>query len=110
MDTFFRVSCNITGKSTLRTDLHYFSSPTDIYNPEDPARQLSKYLGTEIDLTFKVNLSPIVSMNAGYSQLFGTAALEAIKGNTGSKGIANNWAWAMITVKPMLLHTTRPAE
>jgi len=105
-DGFVKIQYNISKNTVIKTDLHYFSSAVDIYTPTDPAVLLSRYLGTELDLAINIAFSPVVSLNAGYSHMFSSESLKVIKGNTGSKDVANNWAWAMMTIKPVLLKTS----
>ncbi|MDZ7608894.1 MAG: hypothetical protein U5K79_25715 [Cyclobacteriaceae bacterium] len=70
-----------------------------------PARTGSA-LGTEIDLVYTVTLGKDVKFNLGYSQMFATETLEAIK-NAGNASSFNNWAWAMIAFKPQLFTTAK---
>jgi hypothetical protein len=51
-------------------------------------------------MAYKINDS--VKIDAGYSQIFGTKSMEALKGGNG--GIQNSWAWVMVTFKPNLLN------
>ncbi|MEM1328128.1 MAG: hypothetical protein AAGI23_19380 [Bacteroidota bacterium] len=59
-------------------------------------------MGTEIDLVYAVKLAPAVTLNVGFSQLFGTETLTTLR--PGNQKL-NNWAWTMITFKPALLKT-----
>jgi hypothetical protein len=61
---------------------------------------MSKGLGTEIDLFFSFKLTKGVSFKGGYSQMFASETMEAVKGGSGSE--TNNWAYAMILFKPTL--------
>lgn len=59
------------------------------------------YLGTEVDLTAAYKLNKYITMVGGYSQMFGTETLEALKG--GDASTTNNWAWVMININPEIL-------
>ncbi|MFL0353744.1 alginate export family protein [Xanthomarina sp. GH4-25] len=81
---------------------HIFSSAATIVN--NVGDDMSPGLGTEIDLVFGYNFSKDINFQVGYSQMFATESMEILKG--GDKDATNNWAWAMITVKPSLFKTT----
>lgn len=68
-----------------------------------PGPDLENYLGTEVDLVAAYSLSPMVSVNLGYSQMFAGETMEALKG--GNRNEIQNWAWLMIVVKPTFLQT-----
>jgi hypothetical protein len=81
---------------------HIFYSEATIINAEED--ELSKYLGTEIDLVLGYKFSKEVLFQAGYSQMIATESMEILKG--GNKDATNNWAWIMISVNPSLFTTT----
>lgn len=66
--------------------------------------ELDAPMGFEVDLVYAVKLAPTVSLNLGYSQLFGTDTLIALRPGTEK---LNNWAWAMITFKPTFIKTEK---
>ncbi|CAN5494195.1 alginate export family protein [soil metagenome] len=100
IDIFLKMQWRTGVKSALQSHLHYFHSPVEILVPENLSNSYSSRLGTEIDLVYNLNVSKEVNFKLGYSQLFGTPALEAIKG--GDRNQINNWAWCMITFNPTL--------
>ncbi len=62
-----------------------------------------KSLGTEIDLVFKKKFNGFVFV-AGYSQLFAKDGMYELKGLTKSLAAnSQNWAWAMLVIKPKFL-------
>ena len=63
-------------------------------------RALSPYMGMELDFFGGFNLAPGAAVKFGYSQMLGTASMEAIKG--GDSGEIANWGWVMVTFKPTL--------
>ncbi|SEA66646.1 Alginate export [Flavobacterium gillisiae] len=63
------------------------------------------YLGTELDLTAAYKVSKDILVVGGYSQMFGTTTLEALKGGDSSK--TNNWAWLMININPNIFSTKK---
>src|SRR5690554_302238 len=85
---------------------HFFSSAATIV--DGLGNEMSNTLGTEIDLMLGYNLSKDIQFQVGYSQMFATESMEIIRG--GDKNATNNWAWAMITVKPSLFKTSFKKE
>lgn len=97
-DLYARSRIKLGEKSILNIHLHEFFSDARIVTEQ--AQRMSKNLGTEIDLVYAVTIAPEVSLNLGYSQLFGTSSMEVAKG--GEKNEWQNWAWAMLTIKPKI--------
>jgi hypothetical protein len=104
-DFFLRSKYNLSQKTALSTELHHFSSPVKILDPQDNLNTLSFSLGTEADLVLQHNFSKEFILHLGYSQMFATKSMEAIKG--GSRDQLNMWAWLMLTFKPELLNIER---
>ena len=88
-------------KFSAKLNPHLFSSAATIV--DGMGDKMSNSLGTEIDFIFGYNYSKDIQFQVGYSQMFATESMEALKG--GDKNAANNWAWLMITVKPSLFKT-----
>ena len=85
--------------------VHYFSSSGKITDPSVPTSTLKNYLGTELDLSLSRKIQENLSVSAGYSQMFASTSMEAIKG--GDSSTTNHWAWLMITFTPELIKTTK---
>jgi hypothetical protein len=77
---------------------HYFASAATIIDGN--GEKMDNYLGTEVDFTLGYKLTKSIAVNGGYSQMFATESMEAIKG--GNSNITNSWAWVMVTFKPNL--------
>lgn len=77
---------------------HLFSSAKTVFNGFE---KMNNYLGTEIDLVATYKFQKNINLNMGYSQLFASDTMEILKGGNASK--IQNWAWAMLTIKPELL-------
>lgn len=100
MDVYLHLS--FTKKNwSFKLSPHYFSSSAQIVNLENN-ENLDSYLGAEFDFTMAYKINDSVKIDAGYSQIFGTKSMEALKGGNG--GIQNSWAWVMVTFKPNLLN------
>ena len=102
-DIFLKTTFKTGEKSKLLAHLHYFSSPVDL--KDQNGNKVSSGLGTEIDLVYVKTLAEGVKLNIGYSQMFTTDGMKAVKyGDTSvkTKGM-QNWAWVMIDFTPKFL-------
>ena len=98
VDVYLKTNFKLGEKSALLAHLHHFESPATVYAPVEGASNLSARLGEEIDLMYNLNVSPDFNLKAGYSQLYATESMEALKGSAGRT--VNQWAWVMLTFKP----------
>ncbi len=94
------------GKWWVAIDVHQFIAGADVLDKKELAqtgeyKAMDSNLGTEIDLTYVYNLSGNFSIQAGYSHLFATETLEAIKGGKYSE--TQNWTYLMLNFKPNFL-------
>lgn len=94
VDIFAEIGTKLGEKSSLTAFVHNFSAQAEITDG------VEKQLGTEIDLVYSHKLNKDVTIGAGYSQMFASEGLEALKNN--ADGNVNNWAWLMLTIKPTL--------
>ncbi|MCG8307806.1 MAG: alginate export family protein [Cytophagales bacterium] len=107
IDLHLKTKFKIGNKSNLAANLHYFMSPVKIYRGFGTANgTYGSSLGTEVDLVYTAVLAKDVKFNLGYSQMFATEAMEAVK-DGGDRSALNNWAWAMIAFKPQLFSTAK---
>ncbi|MEL7001281.1 MAG: alginate export family protein [Bacteroidota bacterium] len=88
----------------LDTDLHLhsFHGQADVFDPEDPTREMDSRLGFEVDLVFTYHPNDITSVKIGYAQMFGTETLEVVQGLGDSDRIAN-FAFIQMLIKPDFL-------
>lgn len=100
-DFFFNVEYR-KQKFSANANLHYFTAPGSVPDPESVSNKMSSNLGTELDLTVQYRFSDQVTFDGGYSQFYPTDTLSAIKGGTTS---LQNWVWLMISFKPVLYKT-----
>ncbi len=87
-------------KLGLGAHLHYFMAANNMANSLDAA------LGTELDLSLSYPLAKGVGFKVGYSQMFGTDSMVALRGG-GVKDEISNWAWMMIVIKPKFFTTAK---
>ncbi len=100
-------------KWNVGLDFHHFLTAADVLD----TKELSKTgnytakdasLGNEIDLTFNYKLKGGVNLTAGYSHYLTSETLGFVKGIKDYKGDGrtdqtNNWAYVMISFKPVFL-------
>ncbi|WP_137401654.1 alginate export family protein [Echinicola rosea] len=91
------------GKGSLQGHLHQFFTGSSQF--DGTGEELSKAMGTEIDLVYGIKLAEAVTWNIGYSQMFATETMETIRG--GDRTHIQNWAWTMITFKPTLFTSSK---
>ena len=99
LDGFLKLK-HKTSKFVVGGDVHYFQTQGDV-------GEFDKYLGIEVDLNTKVNLTSNTSMGLGYSQFFGSETLAILHGVTSFNGepyneATNNWAYFMLSFNPTL--------
>lgn len=99
MDYFVKTKFKLK-KGALVTNVHQFMTGSTQLDLE--GQEYSKAMAFEVDLVYVVKLAPSVTFNIGYSQLFGTDTLLALR--PGDQKL-NNWAWMMVTFKPQLMKT-----
>ncbi|MBQ8760706.1 MAG: alginate export family protein [Bacteroidales bacterium] len=80
---------------------HAFLTAASLVKDGNVNETMEPYLGTELDLTMSYKLSRTSNVVLGYSQMFGSETLQAVKG--GDKSAFNNWAYLMFTFKPVFL-------
>ena len=107
IDIHLKTKFKLGQKSNLGANLHYFASPVKVYQGIGTSGDTyGSTLGTEIDLVYTLVLTKDVKFNLGYSHMFATETMEAVKGG-GDKSALQNWAWAMIAFKPQLFTTAK---
>lgn len=85
------------GPVDLSAHLHVFLSAAQL------VRYAGYYLGTEIDLAGTWKIDETFSLSAGYSHMLPHELMQLLKG--GSLETFHNWAWLMLTVKPVFFST-----
>jgi hypothetical protein len=103
-DLYLKSAFKFTDAFTIQLHVHQYISPVDILDPVDPARNISRFLGREVDVVFNVHLQSAVTLQAGYSQMFANRSLEILK--NGDRNVTSNWGWLMLRFHPVLFTTT----
>ncbi|NOY36079.1 MAG: hypothetical protein GXO83_00720 [Chlorobi bacterium] len=100
LDLYLNISY-IKGKFRPAVALHYFSSAANVLDNGSPGNYLNRFLGVESDISAGYKLADEVLIKAGYSQMFGSPTLEALRG--GDHSLPTNWGWLMISFTPDFL-------
>nr|WP_299070813.1 alginate export family protein [uncultured Allomuricauda sp.] len=87
-------------KSSLMAKVLNFKGEQDLPSGENS-------LGTEVDLVFTQGFKGY-ALKIGYSHLFPADGMYELKGVTEDAAASSqNWAWAMLIIKPKFLNTTK---
>jgi hypothetical protein len=84
-------------KVNLSVAPHLFYAPNKIIVA---SVEQDSYLGTEVDLTAVYKATKDITLTAGYSQMFGSDSMVALKG--GLNDTTNNWAYLMVNINPQI--------
>jgi hypothetical protein len=88
------------GKTTLALTAHVFSAAADVIKTGTGGTVIMPAsLGTEFDFSLNYKISDQAMLQAGYSHMFGTSTLQLLRG--GNHENTTNWAWLMISYKPV---------
>lgn len=99
LNDLFMITNFKKNKTSVSLTAHLFSAAADVIKPNQAETiLLGKNLGTELDLIYSYKINEIANVSVGYSQMFGSETLQALKG--GDYKQTNNWVWAMISFKP----------
>ena len=96
-DIYLKTNFKLAG-GAFKVHAHQFMTGSTQLDAE--GQELSKTMGTEVDLVFAKKLKGGVVWNLGYSQMFASDTMETLRG--GDKSSLQCWAWTMITFKPTL--------
>ncbi|MDQ3396060.1 MAG: alginate export family protein [Bacteroidota bacterium] len=106
-NVYLKLTEKLSSKFFLMADVHHFAAAAKIQNPADVQQNLNSSLGTEIDLTFRYHVAKGVAMVGGYSHMFATSSMEAVKPGGGSKNAVANWAWVMVSFNPVFFTSAK---
>ncbi|WP_111318423.1 alginate export family protein [Algoriphagus chordae] len=95
-DAYGKVALATGEKSSIGLNAHFFFANAKMAN------DLGQNLGTELDLVYSKSFGKYVKIGAGYSQMFATESMSAVKGGISSEN-TNNWGWVQLIVNPRLL-------
>ena len=105
-DIFIRAKWYFKETSHLGADFHLFSLQTNVaYTVEDEIFYYDKNLGKELDFYCSWDINKIFNIKGGYSFFMASETMEKFQGVYGNARFPN-WAWIMLTAKPVFLDTT----
>tara|TARA_R110000868_G_scaffold29420_2_gene109321 strand:- start:6532 stop:7815 length:1284 start_codon:yes stop_codon:yes gene_type:complete len=100
LDVHISANFKLGKKTSLLTKALHFSG-------EQVLPSGKKSLGTELDLVFSQAFNGF-SLQLGYSQMFAADGMYELKGITNdASDNSQNWAWAMLVIKPSFLNTSK---
>ena len=104
LDGYLFLTYKLNKKLSAKLDYHYFALASNYGKKGGTA--LDKGLGNEFDFSLKMDFSKDVSLNFGYSTIFATTSMEAIKSDKkknysgGDHSKPTGWGFVMLTIKP----------
>lgn len=106
VDAIIRLKYFLTEKTNIGADIHFFSLQNNVIDKSSEMLvYYSKGLGQEVDLNFSWDVNKIFNVKAGYSVFLLSETMEKIQGVHNNSRFPN-WAWIMITAKPVFLDTS----
>lgn len=102
LNYFFKVKYNAKDNLTFLLDVHAFEAANTLSN--GAGGKLDSYLGTELDLLVKYNLTKMINIEAGYSIMKATNSMAsaAVK-NITTPDLTPQFAYVMLNIKPNFL-------
>lgn len=99
-DAYVRIRYDFNPKLFASVNAHYFMAAADVRDKTVVTEiyRMDDALGTEIDFTLGYLINDAVSLQAGYSQMFATETMKALRG--GSLDETQNWAYVSILFRP----------
>lgn len=84
---------------------HHFLAANHVNDSNNLGVSMKPSLGTELDVLIGYNFNDELSVLAGYSNMWGTSTMEELRG--GDKDALSNWAFLMVTFKPVLFNSQK---
>lgn len=102
LNYFFKAKYNAKDNLTFLLDVHGFQAANTLSN--GAGGELSSYLGTEVDLTVKYNMTKMINIEAGYSIMKATNSMAsaAVK-NVTTPNLSPQFAYVMLNIQPNFL-------
>ncbi|MFV5689483.1 alginate export family protein [Flavobacterium sp. ZT3R25] len=102
LNYFFKMKYNAKDNLTFFADIHGFAAANTLSN--GAGGELDSYLGTEVDLMVRYNLTKMINIEAGYSFMKATNSMAsaAVK-NVTTPDLSPQFAYLMLNIKPNFL-------
>jgi hypothetical protein len=90
------------GKFSAMLIPHSFRTAADLHDwkSTDTKATMSNNLGLELDFTVGYAFAKNMVVKAGYSQMFATESMDALKNVASGNKQTNNWGWVMLVFNP----------
>lgn len=107
VDIFARVKWLFKENAYVAADFHVFSLQNNVaYVSGEEQVYYDKGLGQELDLYANWDINKIFNIKGGYSMYFSTDTMDKLQNVYGNARFPQ-WAWIMITAKPVFLDTAQ---
>ena len=102
LNYFFKAKYNAKDNLTFLAEIHGFEAANKLSN--GTGGTLDSYLGTELDLVVKYNMTKMINLEAGYSYMKATNSMAsaAVK-NIATPNLSPQFAYLMLNIKPNFL-------
>lgn len=97
-DIYLNVGYNSMEEVRINVTYHHFSLANKILDPANSSQTLNKSLASELDISAAYVFTNDISLQLGYSTLFGSDSLERIQQRS-SEGL-QQWGWVMLVLTP----------
>lgn len=97
-DYYLKATARFNPKTKLLGNIHAFTTNGKL-GVNAQGEDLSKYLGTELDLVFHHKFSKQFGIFIGHSFMFASDSMKVLKGITDPKGL-QTWSWIGINFNP----------
>lgn len=96
-DLFLKARFTFNPNFFVQADYHWFYTDAQAFAVN--GEKLDAFLGAEIDFSLGYVVNKAVSIQAGYSQLFATATMHAVRARS-NVADTQNWAYLMLVYRP----------
>lgn len=105
VDAFISLKWIFVENANIGADLHFFRLQNNVIDKTSLVlAYYSKGLGQELDLNFSWDINKIFNIKGGYSIYLSTDTMDKLQ-DVYENARFPNWAWVMITAKPVFLDT-----
>lgn len=102
LNMFFKMKYNAKDNLTFLADVHGFQAANKVSDGAGGTR--NPYLGTEVDLLVRYNLTKLINFEAGYSFMAYTSTMTSAQVKSIASPMPNaHWAYVQVVIKPNLL-------
>ncbi len=107
VDAHFTVQRSIATKHQIELKYHYFLLQNNFYVETTPGNMesIDKYLASEADLVYTYKYDPSLMIQLGYSVFVPGSGMEIVNNVPEGSSLTGQWAWVMVTFKPMLFNS-----